>query len=79
LHLSAAVQGRALGLHGPTVARRWGSVSPAARGLDAPHPAGGFVNYGWEEHARAEEIMETLRPEMVIEAARAMLAANRPG
>jgi len=80
LHLSAAVEGRAIGLHGPTRAQRWGSVSRRAHGIDAPHPAGGFINYGWEEHDEAGAIMATLRPETVLAAARAMLAeaAIRP-
>ncbi|WP_045319986.1 glycosyltransferase family 9 protein [Limimaricola cinnabarinus] len=76
LHLSAAVSGRAIGLHGPTHAARWGSVSPAALGLDSPHPAGGFVQYGWEDHPQAEEIMPMLTPERVLSAALDKLEAQ---
>jgi len=79
LHLSAAVEGRALGLHGPTRAARWGSISPRALGLDAPHPAAGYIQYGWEEHPQAAAIMPTLTPGQAIAAARELLTmAPRP-
>jgi len=78
LHLSAAVEGRALGLHGPTRAARWGSISPHATGLDTPHPEAGFINYGWEEHPRAMEMMPALTPDRVLETALDCLQAQRP-
>ncbi|MFC2970332.1 glycosyltransferase family 9 protein [Acidimangrovimonas pyrenivorans] len=74
LHLSAAVQGCSIGLHGPTRAARWGSVSPRATGMDAPHPAGGYISYGFESHPQEMEIMATLTPEAVLERALALLA-----
>lgn len=74
LHLSAAVDGRAIGLHGPTKSRRWGSVSPNAHGLDAPHPAAGYINYGWEDHELGLSIMPTLTPDVVLTRARECLA-----
>ena len=74
LHLSAAVDGCAIGLHGPTKAARWGAVSVRARGLDAPHPAGGYILYGWEDHPAELDIMSTLAPERVLAAADEMLA-----
>ncbi|GHD21959.1 glycosyl transferase [Tianweitania populi] len=66
LHLSAAVNGRSIGLHGPTRAARWGSSSPHAIGLDAPHPYAGYINYGFEQHSSAMQIMATLRPSQVL-------------
>lgn len=79
LHLSAAVEGRSIGLHGPTFARRWGSLSSRARGLDAPHAAAGFIHYGWEEHPEAAAIMPSLAPAVVLAEARQMLAEALPG
>jgi len=77
LHLSAAVEGRAIGLHGPTYSKRWGSVSSRAIGLDAPHPAAGFINYGWEDQPHSESIMPSLAAETVIAEARAILASKQ--
>lgn len=77
LHLSAAVEGRAIGLHGPTSAMRWGSLSASAAGLDAPHPDAGYMNYGWEDHPSAEFIMTTLTPDRVISAAYEILTTSR--
>lgn len=68
LHLSAAVDGSAIGLHGPTRAARWGSVSANAIGLDAPHPSAGYINYGWETDPHETEIMATLTPQAVLAA-----------
>lgn len=74
LHLSAAVDGVAIGLHGPTRAERWGSVSPNATGLDAPHPAGGYIDYGWESHRDGHAVMRTITPDRVSKAALEKLA-----
>ncbi|MEL6978463.1 MAG: glycosyltransferase family 9 protein [Pseudomonadota bacterium] len=74
LHLSAAVDGVAIGLHGPTRAKRWGTVSPNGAGLDAPHPAAGYINYGWESHPEELEIMRALAPETVVAEADRLLA-----
>jgi ADP-heptose:LPS heptosyltransferase len=79
LHLAAAVNGRAIGLHGPTLSARWGCLSRQARSLDAPHAAGGFIKYGWEKHPQAMEVMLSLTPERVIAAAREMLTARVVG
>ncbi|MEM6693531.1 MAG: glycosyltransferase family 9 protein [Pseudomonadota bacterium] len=76
LHLSAAVQGAAIGLHGPTKAARWGSVSSRAEGLDAPHPAAGYINYGWETHPQERDIMRTLEPDRVLAAIDAKLGVQ---
>ncbi len=76
LHLAAAVNARAIGLHGPTSSTRWGCISRRARSLDAPHPAAGFIKYGWEKHPQAIEVMLSLTPDKVIAVAREMLGAG---
>ena len=73
LHLAAAVNGRSLALHGPTRPARWGSRAPRATSLEAPHPASGYIDYGYERAPGGARVMETLEPERVIASAMALL------
>lgn len=77
LHLAAAVNARSLGLHGPTRSWRWGSRADEARSIDSPHPAAGYINYGFEPAPGAARVMEAITPEMVIEAALEMLGERQ--
>lgn len=74
LHLAAAVDGRSIGLHGPTLSTRWGSRSPNAIGLQSPHPNSGYISYGFElAPGDPDEVMAALLPETVIELALTVL------
>lgn len=59
-HLAAALNVFIVGLHGPTRFERWGSKNAHASGLNSPHPAAGYINYGFEEHPLGNEIMASL-------------------
>lgn len=67
-HLASAVNGAVIGLHGPTRFERWGSCNARASGLNAPHPSGGYIHYGFERHPRGEEIMASLSVDEVFSA-----------
>lgn len=75
-HLAAALDCRVVGLHGPTRFSRWGACNPRAIGLDAPHPASGYINYGFETHPDGDEIMASLTVDRVSEAMFSELAAE---
>lgn len=79
LHIAAAVGGRSLGLHGPTRAARWGSLASRARGLDSPHPAAGYISYGFETAAEGSQTMAAITVDMVAAEAFAMLAEAEAG
>lgn len=67
-HLAGALDAPVLGLHGPTRFERWGSYSSNATGLNSPHPASGYINYGFESHPRGNEIMAQLSVDDVFAA-----------
>lgn len=67
-HLAAALDVPVVGLHGPTRFERWGSYSAHAIGLNSPHPASGYINYGFETHPRGNEIMARLSVDSVHDA-----------
>ena len=70
LHLAAAVDGRSIGLHGPTLPTRWGSRSENAIGLLSPHENAGYISYGFETApGDPDQVMAALLPETVIDAA----------
>jgi ADP-heptose:LPS heptosyltransferase len=72
-HLAAALNAPVLGLHGPTKFERWGSWSAHATGLNSPHPAAGYINYGFEQHPAGDEVMASLRVSVVAAAVEAIL------
>ena len=59
-HLAAALNTPVVGLYGPTDSKRWGSCSARAICLDSPHPAAGYINYGFEQHPKGDEVMASL-------------------
>lgn len=73
-HLGAAVGATVIGLHGPTRFRRWGACNSRSCGLDSPHPAAGFIHFGFERHPQGNEIMAQLTVEDVCSAVYARLA-----
>jgi ADP-heptose:LPS heptosyltransferase len=73
LHLAAALDSPVLGLHGPTRFERWGACNAAATGLNAPHPAAGYIHYGFERHREGDAIMHSLSVDAVAAAALAWL------
>ncbi len=75
-HLAAAVDGAVIGLHGPTRFERWGACNAGATGLNAPHPAAGYINFGFEQHPQGDEIMATLSVDMVVKAVLSRLDPN---
>jgi ADP-heptose:LPS heptosyltransferase len=78
LHLASALGVPIVGIHGPTLSRRWGAISPNSRSVDASHPAAGYVQFGFEHHPHAGEIMRSISVEEVYEAA-TMLLSSRNG
>jgi ADP-heptose:LPS heptosyltransferase len=73
-HLGAAVGAAVVGLHGPTRFCRWGACSSRSSGLDSPHPAAGYIHFGFEWHPQGNEIMAELSVDAVCSAIFARLA-----
>jgi heptosyltransferase I len=67
-HLAAAVGGQVIGLHGPTRFERWGARNDRSIGLNAPHPAAGYIHFGFEKHPQGDRIMATLSVDAVAAA-----------
>jgi ADP-heptose:LPS heptosyltransferase len=59
-HLAAALNANVVALHGPTRFERWGSRSAHAIGLNSPHSASGYINYGFEQHLEGGDVMAAL-------------------
>jgi len=68
LHLASAVNAPVLSLHGPTRADRWGPWASNGYGLDSPHPAAGYITYGFEDPVGGAAVMEAVSVEAVTEA-----------
>jgi ADP-heptose:LPS heptosyltransferase len=77
-HLASAVGCAVVGLHGPTRFARWGARGPNASGIDSPHPAAGYINYGIEQHEMQDAIMPSLTVESVYAAVSARLGGAAP-
>lgn len=75
-HLAGALNAVVLGLHGPTRFERWGSCSVHAKGVNSPHPACGYINYGFEQHRDGDEVMARLSVNAVAVAAATILDAR---
>lgn len=73
LHLASAIGVPVIGLHGPTRSRQWGAISPNSHSIDARHAAAGYINFGFEDHPRAREVMRSIAVDEVFEAALALL------
>jgi ADP-heptose:LPS heptosyltransferase len=72
-HLAAALNARVVGLYGPTRSERWGCRSERAVCLNSPHPAAGYINYGFEQHADGDKVMAALSVNTVQAAVEAVL------
>jgi ADP-heptose:LPS heptosyltransferase len=77
LHLASALGMPVVGIHGPTLSRRWGAISPNSRSINASHPAAGYIQFGFESHPRALEIMRSISADEVYEAASTLLANGK--
>ena len=77
LHVASAVGVPIVGLHGPSRSRQWGAISLNARSIDATHPSAGYIQFGFEDHPRAREIMRTISVDEVYEAASSLLASGK--
>ena len=77
LHLASALSTPVVGIHGPTLSRQWGAISPNSRSIDAAHPAAGYIQFGFESHRHSREIMRSIRVDQVYEAASTLLASGR--
>jgi ADP-heptose:LPS heptosyltransferase len=73
LHMASALDANTVALHGATRSWRWGARSAATTSLDAPHPAAGYIHFGFETHQDAAAIMGTLSVDSVYSAASAAL------
>jgi|HubBroStandDraft_4_1064222.scaffolds.fasta_scaffold13526_2 ADP-heptose:LPS heptosyltransferase len=74
LHLASALGVPVVGLHGPTRSRQWGAISANSRSIDAPHPSAGYIQFGYEDHPRASEIMRAISVKQVYDVASTLLA-----
>ena len=79
LHLASAVGAPVVGLHGPSRSCQWGAISPNSRSIDAVHPSAGYIQFGFEDHPRAREIMRSISTDEVYEAASSLLASDKRG
>ena len=77
LHLASAVGRPVVGLHGPSRSRQWGAISPNSRSIDAAHPSAGYIQFGFEDHPRAREIMRSISVDEVYKAASSLLASDK--
>ena len=76
LHMASALDVNTVALHGPTRSSRWGARSPATISLDAPHPAAGFIHFGFESNDQGAATMQALSVDCVYEAAKVALQRN---
>ena len=77
LHLASAVGTPVVGLHGPSRSRQWGAISPNSRSIDAVHPSAGYIQFGFEDHPSAREIMRSISADEVYQAASNLLASDK--
>ena len=75
-HLAAALDAHVVGLHGPTRFARWGACNRRAVGVDSPHPAAGYIHFGFESHPQQDEIMPMISVDTVAAAIAAKLAES---
>jgi len=76
VHLASALDVPVVGLHGPSRSSQWGAISPKSRSIDAAHPSAGYIQFGFEDHPRAREIMRSISVDEVYEAASCLLASG---
>ena len=69
MHLAAIAGAPTIGLSGPTSNVRWGPVGPQAIGLQASGNDCGCLNLGFEFDRNAEDCMERIGVEEVVDAA----------
>jgi ADP-heptose:LPS heptosyltransferase len=77
LHLASALGLPIVGIHGPSLSRRWGAISPNSRSIDASHPAAGYIQFGFESHPKAGEIMRSISVDEVYGAASTLLSSRK--
>ncbi len=77
LHLASAVGVPVVGIHGPTLSRQWGAISPNSWSVDAAHPGAGYIQFGFETRPRSREIMRSISVDEVHEAASALLESAK--
>jgi ADP-heptose:LPS heptosyltransferase len=76
LHLASAVGAPVVGIHGPTLSRQWGAISPNSRSIEAAHPGAGYIQFGFESRPRSREIMLSISVDEVHEAASILLTSG---
>jgi ADP-heptose:LPS heptosyltransferase len=76
LHLACALGVPVVGIHGPTLSRQWGAISPNSRSIDAAHPAAGYVRFGFENKPQSREVMQSISVDEVYDAASTLLAGE---
>ena len=76
LHLASALGTPVVGIHGPTLSRQWGAVSPNSRSIDAAHAAAGYIQFGFETHPRSREIMRSIGVDEIYDAASTLLVTR---
>lgn len=67
LHIAVAINARVIGLHGPTLSKRWGATNEYGCSIDAPHSSAGYINFGFENHPDSLDIMSSIDAKAVIE------------
>lgn len=79
MHLAAALRAPLVALHGPTLPSRWGPVSPMAEAVLSPHPAAGYIQFGFEDCPEAAAVMPALSPATVLAAVERVLSKPHGG
>jgi ADP-heptose:LPS heptosyltransferase len=75
-HLAAALDRPVVGLYGPSASRSWGARGARAVNVDSPHPAAGYIYFGYEHHPAAMAIMAAITVASVYEAVRTALGRD---
>lgn len=75
-HVAAALNVSIVGLYGPTRIERWGSCNARAMGINSPHPAAGYINYGFEHCPEGDEVMASLSVNAVLALVEAALTTQ---
>ena len=77
LHIASALGVPVVGIHGPSLSRQWGAISSNSWSIDAAHPAAGHIQFGFESHPNAHEIMGSISVDEVYGAASTLLANSK--
>lgn len=76
MHLSAIVGAPTVSINGPNRNGRWGPVGKYALGVESPGEGCGYLHLGFDFDGKATDCMERITVEMVLAAAREVIARS---